>query len=137
MRGNAAVTLEYIGSDDKKVIAALSKLASKAKDPAIANHAFRVLGRCGVKNSRVRSLLLKQAVGSKSEFASHGPCITLAYFEKGKAAARGVEKILKHILKQIGIPGGRRGEEGNSVKRGLVSWTLASIGNSKSGAFFK
>jgi hypothetical protein len=69
----------------------------------------------------------------QSEFASYGPYIALAYFEKGKAAARGVEKILK----QIGIPGGRRGGGGNSVKRGLVSWTLASIGNSKSGAFFK
>ncbi|MHC4924920.1 MAG: HEAT repeat domain-containing protein [Planctomycetota bacterium] len=133
VRGNAAVTLEYIGSDDKKVISALSKLAGKAKEPLVAAHAWRALGRCGTKNKKVRSMLLKAASSSKSDFESYGPYVGLAYFEKDKAAARAVEKQLK----QIGIPGGRRGGGRGGIKRGLVSWTLASIGDTGSATFFK
>jgi hypothetical protein len=128
---NAAVSLEYIGSAEKKVISALRRLADKSKDEAIANHAYRALGRCGHEDAKIRTLLLKQAGSAKSEFASYGPCMALAYFEGDEKAMRGVEKILK----TIGVPGGRRGGGQNSVKRGLVSWTLASIGDKKSAEF--
>lgn len=131
LRADAAVSLEYIGSSEKKVIAGLRKLADKNKDVSIANHAYRALGRCGVKDAKTRTLLLKKAASGKSEFATYGACIGLAYFEGDAKAARGVEKILK----QIGIPGSRRGGGGNAVKRGLVSWTLASIHDGKSSKF--
>lgn len=133
VRANAAVSLEYIGSQDKKVVAALRKAVGKAKDPGLANHLYRALGRCGVGNAKVRTLLLKKAQSAKSEFASYGPCIALAYFERDAKAARGVEKLLK----VIGVPGSRRGGGQNIVKRGLVSWTLAEIGDPASGTFMR
>ena len=133
VRGNAAVSLEYIGDRHKDVVSALRVAAGKEKDASIANHMFRALGRCGVEDSKVRSLLLKKCAGAKSEFASYGPTIGLAYFEGDKKAARGVEKILK----RIGIPGGRRGGAQNTVKRSVVCWTLAWIGDPKSGVFMR
>lgn len=133
IRGNAAVSLEYIGSQDKKVVSALSKAAGKQKDEVIANHMYRALGRCGVKDKKAMSLLLKMAASGRSEFATYGPCIGLAYFEGDENAARGVEKIAK----LLGVPGGRRGGGQNTIKRGLVSWTLASIGSRKSEKFVR
>ena len=133
VRANAAVSLEYIGCRDKKVVSALRKAAGKAKDVGLANHVYRALGRCGVEDSKARALLLKRAGSAKSEFASYGPCIGLAYFEGDAKAARGVEKLLKII----GVPGSRRGGGQNIVKRGLVSWTLAEIGHIDSGAFMR
>ena len=131
VRGNAAVTLEYIGSRDEKVVVAISKLAAKERNESIANHAWRALGRCGSKKQKVGAMLLNEAASARSEFASYGPCIGLAYFQGDVKAARGVEKLLK----QIGVPGGRRGGGGEAVKRGVVSWTLASIGDYDSGKF--
>ena len=136
VRGNAAVSLEYIGSSDKKVLAALKKLVIREKDVFIANHAYRALGRCGLKDSKVRALLLKKAHGAKSEYASYGPCIGLAYFEGDRKVARSVEKLLK----KIGVPGGgkhgsEKGGATNSVKRNLVSWTLANVGDAGSANF--
>ena len=134
VRGNAAVSLEYIGFRDRKVLTALRKLATREKDVFIANHAYRALGRCGSKDPKVRALLLKKAVGSKSEYASYGPCIGLAYFEKDRKVARGLEKLLK----RIGVPGGGkpgRGGAANAVKRSLGSWTLANVGDGESANF--
>lgn len=133
VRGNAAVSLEYIGSRQKEVVSALLKAAGREKDEAIANHMYRALGRCGVDNNRARSTLLKKCAGGKSEFASYGPIVGLAYFTKDAKAARGVEKILK----KIGVSGGRRGAGANTVRRGLLAWTLASIGDEKSAAFVR
>jgi hypothetical protein len=133
VRGNAAVSLEYIGSRRKEVVSALLKAAGREKDQAIANHMYRALGRCGVEDSRARSTLLKKCASAKSEFATYGPTIGLAYFRGDKKAARGVEKILK----KIGVPGSRRGGGQNTVKRALLSWTLASIGDEKSGKFVR
>ena len=133
VRANAAVSLEYIGCREKKVVAALKKAAGKEKDEGIANHVYRALGRCGTEDAKARSTLLSSAAKAKSEFASYGPCIGLAYFEGDTKAMRGVEKMLK----TIGIPGGRRGGGGNVVKRGLVSWTLANIGDKKSAVFVR
>jgi len=131
LRGHAAVSLEYIGSHDKKVVAAIQKAAGKEKDEDIANHLYRALGRCGSGNSKARSFLLKKAGGAKSEFASYGPTIALTYFEKDKKAARGLEKLIK----KIGVPGGRRGGGQNTVKRGVFCWALAQIQAPKSQEF--
>jgi len=133
VRGNAAVSLEYIGDADKKVVAALKQAAGKERDETIANHMYRALGRCGVADAATRTLLLKKCGSAKSEFASYGPAIGLAYFERDAKAARGMEKHLK----KIGVPGGRRGGMENAVKRGVFSWTLASIGDDKSAAFVR
>lgn len=133
VRGNAAVSLEYIGIGDKKILGNLRKAADKEKDELVANHMYRALGRCGAQDAKVRALLLKKTSSSKSEFTSYGPAIGLAYFEGDAKAARGVEKILK----TIGVPGSRRGGGQNTVKRALVSWTLASIGDKKSGKFVR
>ncbi len=133
IRANAAVSLEYIGSSDKKVISALTKMTGKEKDEGIANHAYRALGRCGAGDAKVRGLLLKEAASAKSEFASYGACIGITYFEDDEKAMRGVEKVLK----TIGVPGSRRGGGQNAVKRGLVSWSLASIGDEKSAEFVR
>jgi hypothetical protein len=133
VRGYSAVSLEYIGSRDKAVVKALLRAAGKEKDIAIANHMYRALGRCGVDDSKARSTLLKKCGGAKSEFASYGPAIGLAYFEGDKKAARGMEKLLK----KIGVPGGRRGGGQNTVKRGVYCWTLAAIEDRKSGDFVR
>lgn len=133
VRGNAAVSLEYIGSTDKKVVDTLIKRMDREKVEGIANHIARALGRCGVGESKARKALLKLAGGAKSEFASYGPCIGLAYFEGDEKAAAGMEKLLK----QLGIPGGRRGGGTNVVKRGVVTWTIAEIGVPKSAKFLR
>ncbi len=133
VRGNAAVSLEYIGSRNKKVVSALLRAATKEKNEDIANHMYRAAGRCGMEETKVRSTLLKKCGSAKTEFGSYGPAIGLAYFEGDKKAARGVEKILK----KIGLPGGRRGGGGNTVKRGVVCWTLACVGDEKSGKFMR
>lgn len=133
VRGNAAVSLEYIGTQDKKVAAALLRAAGKEKDATIASHMYRAAGRCGVGDSKTRAALLKKCSGAKNEFASFGPTIALAYFEGDKKAARGMEKILK----KIGVPGGRRGGGGNIVKRSVCCWTLSWIADDKSGKFVR
>jgi hypothetical protein len=133
IRGNTAVSLEYIGDRSKNAVSALQRAAGREKDVPIANHMYRALGRCGVGNSKVRATLVKKCGSSKSEYASYGPTIALAYFERDKKAARGVEKVLK----RIGVPGGRRAGGTNTVKRGVLCWTLASIGDPKSGKFMR
>lgn len=133
VRGNAAVSLEYIGSKDPKIVAALRKAAGKEKEEIIASHMFRALGRCGVGDSKTRSFLLKKISSARSEFASYGPMVGLAYFEGDAKAARGVEKQLK----KIGVPGGRRGGGQNTVKRGVLCFTLAHIGDPKSAKFMR
>ena len=131
VRGNAAVSLEYIGTRDPKIVAALLRAAGKEKDESIANHMYRAAGRCGIEDSKARTTLLKRCGSSKTEFASYGPAVGLAYMEGNAKAARGVEKIIK----KIGIPGGRRGGGQNTVKRGVFCWTLAEIGDPKSAKF--
>jgi len=132
LRANTAVTLEYIGSPES--VKPLTTRVGREKDEAIANHMYRALGRCGAGNAKVRSLLLKKAKGSKSEDASFGPIVGLAYFAKDAKAARGVEKQLK----AIGPPGGgRRGGGRGTLKRGMLAWTLGQIGDPKSATFMR
>jgi hypothetical protein len=123
VRANAAVSLEYIG--DKSSVAPLTRYAQKEDDEAIANHMYRALGRCGAGDAKVRGLLSKKVLGAKSEFASYGPIIGLAYFEKDAKTAREVEKLIQ----KEGIGGGgRRGGWRGAVKRTLLVWCLTEVG---------
>ncbi|MDH3590398.1 MAG: hypothetical protein OER88_00865, partial [Planctomycetota bacterium] len=116
-----------------KVVSLLQRAAGKEKNEDIANHLYRALGRCGVKDSKARSFLLKKVTSAKSEFQSYGPMLGLAYFEDDKKAVAGVQKFLK----KIGVPGGRRGGGEHTVKRGVICWTLANIGGPKSATFVR
>lgn len=133
LRANAVVSLEYIGSPDS--VRDLTARLKPEKVVAIQNHLYRALGRCGAGDAKVRALLLKEAKGADSEEASFGPIVGLAYFERDEKAARGVEKLLK----QMGPPsGGRRGGWGRgTLRRALLAWTLAEIGDPKGAAFMR
>jgi hypothetical protein len=128
LRANAAVSLEYIGSATS--VAPLKARVKREKDEKIANHMYRALGRCGAGDTKVRALLLKKSEAAKSNEASYGPIVGLAYFEKDAKTARGVEKLLK----KMGPGGGRRGW-GNALRRSLLVWTLVQIGDPKSEEF--
>ncbi|MDJ0975105.1 MAG: hypothetical protein QNJ98_11640 [Planctomycetota bacterium] len=131
VRGNAAVTLEYIGS--KSSVSTLMKVVGKEDNESIANHMYRALGRCGVGNAKARALLLKRSMAGRSTFATYGPVIGLAYFEKDKKAARGVEKEFK----KVGHPFGGRRSGRNSFKRALFMWCLSEIEDPKSGPWIR
>lgn len=131
LRANVAVTLEYIGSAES--LGPLRARVGREKDERIANHMYRALGRCAKGDSKVRALLLKKAKAAKSEWATYGPIVGLAYYEKDAKTARGVEKQLQ----AVGPPGGRRGGGSGTMKRALLAWCLAEIGDPKSGAFMR
>lgn len=126
VRAHAAVSLEHIGSNDKKVVAALRKRATREKDIAIANHMFRALGRCGAGDKKVRSVLDKAASSPKEERAAYGPIIGLAYFKGDKKASAACEKLLKKLGHPAAV--GRRGGGRSVMRRYLLGWALAEIG---------
>jgi hypothetical protein len=132
LRADAAVSLEYVGS--KTAAEALLRAAPREKDEAIANHMYRALGRCAPGDEKARDALVKRANGAKSEVGSLGPIIGLAYFEKDAKAARDVEKLI--VKEGVGPPGRRGGGQG-AAKRTLLLWTLAEIGDPKSGKFVR
>ena len=122
VRGHAAVSLEYIGS--KEAVKSLASHAGREKDPAVANHLYRALGRCGAYDAKVRAALIKAAKGADSEFASYGPIIGIAYFEKDEKTARAVEKLIK----AVGMPSGGRGGWRGTGRRSLLGWCLSEVG---------
>lgn len=122
VRGHAAVSLEYIGS--KQAVGDLTRRAARDKDPAVANHMYRALGRCGAGESKVRTTLVKAVKGADSQFASYGPIIGLAYFEKDAKTARAVEKLIK----QMGMPKVGRGSWSGAGRRALLAWCLSEVG---------
>lgn len=132
LRANAAVSLEYIGSEES--VSSLMKRAPKEKDENVANHMYRALGRCGAGQAKVRSLLAKKVLAAKTNESSYGPIIALAYFEDDPKAAREVEKLIK----KEGMPGGRRNWRGG-LKRALLAWCLTEVGfgNEKSAKFLR
>ncbi len=131
LRGTAAVSLEYIGSPES--VGALIRQASREDDEAIANHVYRALGRCGHDDHRAQRTLLKHVQASKSNFASYGPIIGLAYCEGEKSVVREVEKLVK----KEGVGGGRRGGWRGGGKRALLTWCLSEIGEEKSATFIR
>ena len=132
LRANAAVSLEYIGSPDS--VKPLKKYAAKEKDENLANHLYRALGRCGAGDSKVRQVLAKRARSAKSQFASFGAIIGLAYFEGDKKAARAVEDVLQKVGPQSF---GRRSGGRNTLKRVLLTWCLTEIGDPKSAKYLR
>jgi hypothetical protein len=132
LRANVAVSLEYVGCRDS--IEPLTKQAKVEEIESIANHLYRALGRCAAGDAKVRVLLDKKIGGSKSEFASLGPIIGMAYFTKDEKAARAIEDHLQ----KMGPPGGGRGRGWNgTLRRALLAWCLAEIADPKSGDFMR
>ncbi len=134
LRANAAVSLEYIGSEES--VSKLLRRAPREKEPGVANHMYRAAGRCGAGDAKVRKALLKRAQGGKTNFATYGPIIGLSYFEKDPKTARSMEKMIK----KEGIPsGGRRGGWRGGGKRSLLTWVLTWNGfeDPKSAAFLR
>ena len=79
VRGNAAVTLEYIGS--AAAVEPLTKRLAKEKDEWARNDCCRALGRCGAKQEAVRKTLLRELATAKTNRLSVGPAIGLSYFD--------------------------------------------------------
>lgn len=135
LRGNAAVSLEYVGAPE--AVDALRKRVDHDKVDLIACHVLRALGRCGAGDAKVRAVLERQATGAKVEAISCAAIVGLAYFEKDKDAARALEDLLA----KVGPPaGGRRGWSGaltNSLKRTFLPWALAEVGDPKSAEFMR
>ncbi len=134
VRGNAAVSLEYIGSP--AALPELKKRSAKEKDEDVSNHMYRAIGRCGAGDGKVRALLVKKTTSAKSEKMSYGPIIGLAYAGREVKTARAVEKLLK----KVGPPAfGRRAGRNldNVVKRALLVWCLGQVGDDKSAKFMK
>jgi len=131
VRGTAAVSLEYIGS--KTSVADLSRRAPRERDESVANHMFRALGRCGVGDAKVRSTLAKHVSSAKTNFASYGPIIGLAYFERDEKTARTVEKLVR----KYAMPSSGWGGWDGVPKRSLLGWCLAEtgFGDAKSAKF--
>ena len=133
LRGVAAVTLEYIGCPASAK--ALAKRLGKEKLESIYNNLARALGRCGAGDSKVRATLVKRTATGKTPLWGMGAIIGLAYFEKDAKAARAVEKLLK----KLGPPSfGRRAWRGagqGTLRRTMLAWTLAEIGDPKSDKF--
>jgi hypothetical protein len=134
LRGNAAVTLEYIGAPE--AVDELKKRLGHEKSELVECHVLRGIGRCGAGDSKVRALLDRQVTSGRSEALSCAAIIGLAYFEKDKDAARALEQHLD----KAGIPGGggRGGRGGgNQIKRAVLAWALAEVGDPKSAEFMR
>ena len=72
----------------------------------------------------MRKELIKAIKGADSEFASYGPIIGLAYFEKDEKTARALEKVIQ----AIGMPSGGRSSWRGAGKRSLLGWCLSEVG---------
>jgi hypothetical protein len=119
VRGNAAVTLEYVGS--ATAVDALAKRLPKEHDPAVRNNLCRALGWCGRKQEAVRKTLLREFSAAKDNRASYGPAIGLSYFEGDAEVARGIEKA---------ISGGVEWQ-----RRAFGLFALTHVGDAKSAEF--
>jgi HEAT repeat protein len=133
LRGNAAVSLEYVGAPE--AVDALKGRLDREKVELIHCHLLRALGRCGAGDSKVRAVLDRRVTSAKTEPLSCAAIVGLAYFEKDAAAAR----TLEEQLQKVGPPAfGRRGGGGeNSLKRAFLAWALAEVGDKKSGDFMR
>jgi hypothetical protein len=135
VRGNAAVSLEYIGCPDS--VGDLKKRASKEKNVAIANHIYRAMGRCGAGDSKVRGVLIKKIEKHliKDVIEGVGPAIGLAYFENDKKTARATEKLFQKASRMTG--GRRGGGGGGTFMRGVLGWVISEVGDEKSAKFIQ
>jgi hypothetical protein len=122
LRGNAAVSLEYIGAPTS--VAALTRAVERESISSVSNNMYRAIGRCGAGEGKVRALLVKAVQGADAESASYGPIIGLAYFGQDRKTAVEVEKLLM----KLGVTGGRRGGGQGSLRRALLVWCLTEVG---------
>lgn len=124
VRSNAAVTLEYVGSE--RAVEALLKRVGRDRDEKTANNVCRALGRCAAKSkdsTPARKALLKELGSAKNARALAGPAIGIAYLEKDADAARAVE--------------GRVKRESDMQRKDLVIWALSEIRDPKSAEFLR
>lgn len=133
VRGNTAVSLEYVG--DASAVAALLARLDREKSEIVLCHVLRALGRCGKGDAKVRTVLDKRVTSSKNEAVSCAAVVGLANFAGDGAAARTMEDQLQ----KVGPPAfGRRGGGGeNSLKRSYLAWGIAVVGDKKSGPFVR
>jgi hypothetical protein len=133
LRGNVAVSLEYIG--DPAAVDGLKGRLDREKEELVLCHVLRALGRSGAGDKAVRAALDKRIASAKSEPIACAAIIGLAHFDKDPAAARALEDHLQ----KVGPPsGGRRGGTGeNTQKRSYLAWALAEVGDPKSAEFMR
>jgi hypothetical protein len=131
IRGNAAVTLEYIGCPASAE--PLLARAKKEKNEHIANHLYRALGRCAKDDAKVTKRLLKLSTPKKEAFPCYGPGIALGYAARSEKVARSIEKKLA----KLGSPftGFEYGK--NTVVRAILMWALSHHGDAKSASFIR
>lgn len=130
LRGNAAVSLEYIGS--YLAIDALKKRMPKEKVRSVRGHMCRALGRCGAGQRPVRSALLKELGRAKTDEDTMGPLIALAYFERDSGTARKLEKKLAKLV----VPKGTNALASRRRAR-LMGWVLSEIADAKTPKFLR
>ena len=132
-RGNAAVTLEYIGSAAS--VEPLLARAKREKDEKVANHMYRALGRCaaGAGGATARKRLLRAALpGKEKDFGSFGPVIGLAYFQKDAKAARALEKQLLKLGSPL-----QAGSKAHTFLRAAIVWCLSEIRDPATASFLR
>ena len=131
VRGNTAVTLEYIGLAAS--VEPLLARAKREKDEKIRNHLYRAAGRCGAGVAAVRKKLLRASVpGKDGDFGCFGPVIGLAYFVGDAKAARSLEKQLLKLGSPL-----QQGSKAHSFLRSGIVWTLSEIRDPKTAAFLR
>jgi hypothetical protein len=134
LRGNAAVTLEYIGAPE--AVDALKKRVDNEKVEIIVAHLLRAIGRCGAGDAKVRNFLERQMKSAKEEIPCVGAVVGLAHFPKDAATARALEE---EYAKVAPPGGGRRGWSmgGGAYKGTFFAWALAEVGDPKSADFMR
>lgn len=131
VRGNVAVTLEYIGAaaSAEPLLARLKK----EKEPAIANHVARALGRCGAGDAAAKKKLLREALpGKDDDFGSFGAVIGLAYFAGDAKLARALEKQLLKLGSPL-----QQGNNAHAFLRAAIVWCLSEIRDPETAPFLR
>jgi len=125
VRGNTAVTLEYIGSAAS--VEPLITRAKREKNEGVANHICRALGRCGAGDTAARKRLLRDAkLGKDRDFGCFGAVIGLAYFQADAKAARALEKQLLKLGSPL-----QGGLNTHTFLRAALAWCLSEIRDPK------
>ncbi len=131
VRGNAAVSLEYIGLPE--AVPALKKQLGAERSASVAGHICRALGRCGAGKSDVRSALLKRWDKAETDTQRIGPAAGMAYFAGDKSLARKIEKRLAKAV----VPKAITGLTSLRKEPKLLAWCLAHIGDKRSAKFMR
>lgn len=131
VRGNAAVSLEYIGSASS--VDPLIARTKREKNEHIANHLYRALGRCGVADDKAKKRLLSKAAAKKEDFPHYGPVIGLAYYKGDEKLARSLEKMVTRLGPEV--MAGSHGK--HPLLRAMILWCLGEIQDPKTTKFIR